>query len=194
MTRLWRALAVLWAGAVVVALGLLALGLLRLGVRGEGLPNTRGWGEVGQPGSAAGRTFAAGNIVELRAGGVLVRVHRRAAANFRGFLDELAAKPYAIRQRDTGAYNHRFNVNDPKRLSEHSWGTAVDVNWTSNPLGTYDGCQMTTDMPADITGLAERWGLRWGGNFSCRSKDPMHFEVTGRPEDTPLIVERNTGG
>ena len=180
MTRLWRTLAVIWAGAVVVALGLLALGLFRFGVRGEGLPNTRGWGEVGSPGSAEGRTFAAGNIVQMRAGGVRVRVHRLAAANFRGFLNELAAKPYAIRQRDTGAYNHRVNVNDPTRLSEHSWGTAVDVNWTANP--NRSDCRLITDLPGDIAALAKRWGLRWGGAFHC-PKDPMHFEVKGTPED-----------
>ena len=162
-------------------------------------PDRRGWGHPGSPGSARGEKFRTGEIVTIRSHGVTVRVNRRAAAVFKGFLDELGDGGYPIRQPDTGGYNHRFKrCATPSacegQLSAHSWGTAIDVNWTSNPLGTHDGCHMTTDMPADITALAERWGLRWGGNFSCRSKDPMHFEVTGRPQDTPLIVERNTGG
>ena len=131
--------------------------------------------------------------------GVMVRVNRRAAPLFKGFLDELGDGGYHIRQSDTGGYNHRFKrCATPSlcegQLSDHAWGTALDVNWTTNPLGTHDGCTITTDLPADIASLAGRWGLRWGGNFSCASKDPMHFEVTGRPEDTVRIVDRNAGG
>ena len=162
-------------------------------------PDRRGWGHPGAIGSAEGAGFKAQETVLIRSHGVQVRVNRRAAPLFKGFLDELGDGGYVIRQRDTGGYNHRFkNCAEPSdcegQLSHHSWGTALDVNWTSNPLGTHDGCAITTDLPEGIRTLAERWGLRWGGDFSCSAKDPMHFEVIGRPEDTPVIIERNTNG
>lgn len=161
-------------------------------------PDKRGWGHPGAPGSVQGEQFRVAQIITIRSHGVKVRAHRQAAALFKGFLDELSDAGYRIRQSDTGAYNHRFKRCATAsacegQLSDHSWGTALDVNWTTNPLGTHDGCRITTDLPTDITALALRWGMRWGGDFSCSSKDPMHFEVTGRPQDTPLIVDRNTG-
>lgn len=159
-------------------------------------PDQRGWGHPGAPLSAQGEQFRVNNIALIRAGGVKVRVNRRAAPLFRGFLDELAADGYAIRQRDTGGYNHRFKhcavaTSCEGQLSDHSWGTAVDVNWTTNPLGTTSTCAITSDLPDNITELAKRWGLRWGGNFSCHNKDPMHFEVIGRPEGVAAIVDAN---
>lgn len=186
--------------------GVFALGLVIAGFVGVGWwrrhnsdiapPDQRGWGHPGAPQSTDGEQFRVRNIVLIHAGGVRVRVHRRAAPLFRGFLDELAADGYAIRQADTGGYNHRFKrcadaASCEGQLSDHSWGTAVDVNWTTNALGTKTGCRMTTDLPADVGALAKRWGLRWGGNFSCHSKDPMHFEVVGRPEGVAAIVDAN---
>ena len=173
-----RVLGPLWLAAVVALVSLLVVTTWPRFGHGEGLPNTRGWGDPGQPGSAQGQQFLNTKIVLISAGGVRVRVHRRAAANFRGFLNELASTPYAIHQSDTAGYNHRFNVNDPKRLSEHAWGTAVDVNWTANPNRI--DCRLVTDLPHHIEAVAKRWGLRWGGNFDC-PKDPMHFEIKGTP-------------
>ena len=180
--RFRRVLAGLWVGAVGLLLVVLAL---RLRPQPYGLPNTRGWGDPGVPGSEAGRQFALSEIVVLRAGGVRVRVHRQAAANFRGFLDALADTGYQIRQVDTGGFNHRYNVNNPDVLSEHSWGTAVDVNWTTNP--NRPDCRLITDLPKGVKQLAKRWGLRWGGTFSC-PKDPMHLEVRGTPADAARVA------
>ena len=173
-----RALGALRLVAVVAVVGLLVVTTWPLFGHGEGLPNTRGWGDPGQPGSVQGKQFLNTKIVLVSAGGVRVRVHMSAAANFRGFLNELASTPYPIHQRDTAGYNHRFNVNDPKRLSAHAWGTAVDVNWNANPNRI--DCRLVTDLPPHIEAVAERWGLRWGGTFRC-PKDPMHFEVKGTP-------------
>ena len=162
-------------------------------------PDQRGWGHPGSPGSAQGERFRLAEIVPIESHGVTVRVNRRAAPLFQGFLDELGNEGYEIRQADTGGYNHRFKrcatpSDCEGQLSDHSWGTALDVNWTTNPLGTHGDCEMTSDLPAGVGVLAERWGLRWGGDFSCSSKDPMHVEVTGRPEDVAAIVDRNLGG
>jgi len=63
-------------------------------------------------------------------------------------------------------------------LSNHSSGTAIDINWEKHPLAAVG------TVPADKVGLlryeAAKRGLRWGGDYRGR-KDEMHFEVNMTP-------------
>lgn len=77
--------------------------------------------------------------------------------------------------------------------SNHAFGNAVDLNPVENP---YVGCGMTRDhrrsrfidrsrlrkgmvTPAVVRAFAAiGWG--WGGSWSGRTKDYMHFSTTGR--------------
>jgi hypothetical protein len=69
-----------------------------------------------------------------------------------------------------GCYVPRFIDRDPRRgLSMHAFGLAVDLNVSSNGLGSRG------DMHPDIVRIFERWGFRWGGWWS--RPDPMHFEL-----------------
>lgn len=74
-----------------------------------------------------------------------------------------------------GAYNPRFVRGSRTVLSNHAWGTALDLNAQWNGLGArpaqigQKGCLM------ELVPLAERFGFYWGGNFTRR--DGMHFEV-----------------
>ncbi len=59
-------------------------------------------------------------------------------------------------------------------VSNHSSGTAIDLNATQHPLaavGTFNDEQVQV-----INRLCRKYGLRWGGNYKSR-KDEMHFEV-----------------
>ena len=187
---------------VFVALVLVGLLLMRRDVGGAGgltSPDRRGWGHPGAPASTEGATFRRSEIVSIRSHGIQLWVNRRAAPLISGFLDELVNDGYLVRQKDTGAYSHRYKrCATPSQcegeLSDHSWGTALDVNWTTNPLGSPNACDMRTDLPSDVAAIAARWGLAWGGEFPCGSKDPMHFEIVGRPQDVRAIVDRNAGG
>lgn len=61
-----------------------------------------------------------------------------------------------------------------RNLSNHTWGTAFDVNARALPLGT-----VLAKVPAAFRALvpvAERHGWFWGGYFGSRP-DPMHFEL-----------------
>lgn len=96
----------------------------------------------------------------------------------------LKAHNYRTRRADTGGYNCR-KITGGTGYSLHAFGTAIDVNWSSNPYGP----RLVTDMPpamiADIKALRTRNGKqvwRWGGDYSG-SKDGMHFEVTCSPAD-----------
>lgn len=76
---------------------------------------------------------------------------------------------YLIRQRDTGAYNCRKTTSGAS-WSKHSYGCAIDVNWTTNPYGR----QLVTDMPPWFRQIWLDEGFGWGGNWSG-AKDAMHF-------------------
>ena len=69
-----------------------------------------------------------------------------------------------------GCYVPRFIDRDPSRaLSMHAFGLAIDLNVTSNQLGT-EG-----DMDPRVVEIFDRWGFAWGGRWS--PPDPMHFEL-----------------
>ena len=60
--------------------------------------------------------------------------------------------------------------------SNHSWGTAVDINAPVNPRRS-KGLRMITDLPPAVVKLWKDNGFRWGGDYSW--PDPMHMEFMG---------------
>ena len=81
----------------------------------------------------------------------------------------LIAWNYRTRYADTGAYVCRDKVGKPGEKSNHSYGTALDINWQTNPYGRV----LRTDFPAAmreaILGIRtnngqQAWG--WGGTWS----------------------------
>jgi hypothetical protein len=67
-------------------------------------------------------------------------------------------------------------------LSNHSSGTAIDLNATDHPLGRED--TFTAAEEATIERFLRRYSgcIRWGGDYRGR-KDEMHFEL-----DRPLAA------
>jgi hypothetical protein len=97
-------------------------------------------------------------------------------------LYKFPSKTYKIK--NVGGYIFRCNVNastsgkfdtcDPGcKLSPHSFGIAVDINYDEN----CNGCK-TYDMPKEIWSTMEQYGFRWGGHYPLLGStiDPMHFE------------------
>lgn len=93
-------------------------------------------------------------------------------AQFQGFIDDLEASGYTIK--DLGGFADRQNVNDPSKKSEHAHGRAIDINPGQNPNGSTQ-----TDLPSNTGDLAKKWGLGWGMNWKS-NKDPMHFSTAPR--------------
>ncbi len=60
------------------------------------------------------------------------------------------------------------------KLSNHSSGTAIDLNAAQHPLGKV-GTFPAEKVPM-IRALAKKYGLRWGGDYKSRA-DEMHFEI-----------------
>lgn len=125
---------------------------------------------------------------------------------------------YMIRTQDTDSYNCRAITGGSGR-SLHSYGIALDVNWTTNPFIDHPGTRevrfsskptqderaqdvrrgaadtdMTPAMVADIEAIRTRSGVapvKWGGHFTTR-KDAMHFEIDVGPDDLASGIDHST--
>lgn len=119
------------------------------------------------------------NLVTVTApNGAQWRVHREAAPAFQGLINDLAASGYELNS--SGGFNYR-QIRGSDRLSQHSFGNAIDINAATNPM--LNG-ELRTDMPSNIGEIAAKYGLIWGGNWKNRP-DPMHFEWAGPAGGAP---------
>lgn len=100
-----------------------------------------------------------------------ITVNSTAADNFIGFLRALSKTGYKVTS--IGSYANR-NIAGTNTPSLHSYGLAVDINPTQNPVA-YG--KVITNLPKGVGRLAARYGLAWGGQWNGSKKDPMHFSV-----------------
>ena len=77
-------------------------------------------------------------------------------------------------QLDDWGYAFRMTRGSDKILSNHSSGTAIDLNAIKHPLGKSN--TFNQDQRNIINLLITKYGLAWGGNYKKR-KDEMHFEI-----------------
>jgi peptidoglycan hydrolase-like protein with peptidoglycan-binding domain len=77
-----------------------------------------------------------------------------------------------------GSFNARYIRGSTTRLSNHSWGTAFDINARWNRLGTVPALVGETGSVRELVALANKHGFWWGGHF--KRKDGMHFESARR--------------
>jgi putative chitinase len=111
-------------------------------------------------------------------------VAQQYANNFKGFVDELENSGYQIKS--IGGYANR-NIAGTGQKSFHSLGVAIDINPSSNPH-LFDG-RTVTDMPSNVSALARKYGLGWGGDWNS-SKDTMHFSMASK-EGGSVAVDRS---
>jgi hypothetical protein len=88
---------------------------------------------------------------------------------------------------DDWGYAYRDVRGSTTSLSNHSSGTAIDLNATQHPLGKV-GTFPPEKVPM-IRALAKKYGLLWGGDYRNR-KDEMHFEVTLTPAKAAALIKK----
>lgn len=113
-------------------------------------------------------------VVLTRADGFRRAFHRAIVDLIQICLDVTEALGYDVRPGDSWGYSCRA-VAGTSSPSNHSWGTAIDVNATSNPRRADHRFQ--SDLPADVVRFWEGVGFRWGGRWNW--PDPMHFDWPG---------------
>ena len=72
-----------------------------------------------------------------------------------------------------------------KGLSNHSFGTATDINPVQNPMRK----PFTTDMPPSLVAIFKKYGFRSGAEYTG-TPDPMHFEFLGDPEEAASVWKK----
>jgi hypothetical protein len=112
------------------------------------------------------------NLTTIEAGGQSIQVNAQAAPHFKAFLDDLQSRGYKIQT--IGGFDDRMKAGTFSSVSEHAYGNAIDINADRNPFRT-----SKTDMPANVSQIAAKYGLIWGGDWR-NPVDPMHFEWGGK--------------
>lgn len=74
-----------------------------------------------------------------------------------------------------GAFYPRFIRGSRTQLSNHSWGTAFDINVPQNGLNKIPALVGEKGSVREIVPIANDFGFYWGGHFT--RKDGMHFEI-----------------
>jgi hypothetical protein len=67
-------------------------------------------------------------------------------------------------------------VKDFRKLSNHAFGSAFDINASFNPLGQTPAFISKKGSVRLLVPIANDYGFYWGGHFNTR-KDGMHFEI-----------------
>jgi hypothetical protein len=175
-------------GTAAAAAGVAAGAGLVLGTNylGGGPAAAPGGAPGGGPGgtSSIGTSPVSGMVTIKTVSGKSFVVAEQYAQNFKGFVDELEATGYKINS--IGGYANR-NIAGSNQKSFHSLGVAIDINPSSNPH-LFDG-RLVTDMPPNISGMARKYGLGWGGDWRSY-KDAMHFSIASA-EGGSLAIDRS---
>jgi hypothetical protein len=105
-----------------------------------------------------------------------VRFHRLAARQLQTFFTAVQAAGLAtlIKFWDGGFYP-RYQTSSTTKLSNHSWGTAFDINASTNGYNKKPAAIGKPGCLLPLVPIAEKHGFAWGGFFG--SPDGMHFEV-----------------
>ena len=118
-----------------------------------------------------------------------VRCAKAVAPLIAGFCKEFheLIEPIDGGQLDDWGYHFRMVRGSTDKLSNHSSGTAIDLNATKHPLGKI-GTFPAEKVPM-IRALAKKYGLTWGGDYRNR-KDEMHFEINLTPAKAAELIGR----
>jgi hypothetical protein len=118
---------------------------------------------------------------------VKVRCAKAVAPLIAGFCKEFhqLIEPIDEGALDDWGYAFRMIRGSTDKLSNHSSGTAVDLNATKHPLGKA-GTFPSEKVPM-IRALAKKYGMMWGGDFR-RRPDEMHFEINITPAKAAELI------
>lgn len=104
-----------------------------------------------------------------------VSLHKDVVADYLGFMNEVIdADLKHLLLTHEGAFYPRFIRGSKTSLSNHSWGTAFDVNYEWNKLGAIPARAGTKGSVREIVMIGVKWRWYWGGWFTRR--DGMHLE------------------
>jgi hypothetical protein len=125
-------------------------------------------------------------VTLVRSDGLRLPVHQDIAGLVAILLDLTELSGYDVKPGQTWGYACRA-IAGTSTPSNHSWGTAIDINAPSNPRRAR-GLPRITDIPKPVVALWKNHGFRWGGDYTW--PDAMHMEFMGSAADAQRIERR----
>lgn len=106
-------------------------------------------------------------------------VHKKLTANISGAFADLKKAGFKVIASQTAGYNWRMMASNSSKVSYHSYGCVVDLNWGHNGASytgwPYQPGKDPYAVTAEIVQIWKNHGFYWGGDWSERYFDPMHF-------------------
>ncbi len=117
-----------------------------------------------------------------KAATMILTVHKKLATEIKKVFEDMKRAGFKIKPEETAGYNWRTMASNSYRVSHHSYGCVVDVNWTSNGASYtswgYHPGEDKFSVTKEIVNIWKRHGFYWGGDWSTAYFDPMHFTYT----------------
>jgi len=146
------------------------------------LISQNGWTASADPKEIGVGSFAVpGTKIKLRCAESVAPLLVHFAADFHQHIE-----PIDQGQLDDWGYCFRPVRGSTDKLSNHSSGTAIDLNATKHPLGKSG--TFTPMQTALVQALAKKYGLTWGGQW--KRPDEMHFEISLTPAKCAELIEK----
>jgi hypothetical protein len=126
-----------------------------------------------------------GTAIKLRCAEAVAPLLIGLAAEFHELIE-----PLDVGSLDDWGYCYRPIRGQTAKLSNHSSGTALDLNASRHPLSKV-GTFPSEKVPM-IRALAKKWGCIWGGDYRSR-KDEMHFEIAISAAKVEALIKKIQG-
>lgn len=106
----------------------------------------------------------------------VIRFHRFGAYQLQRAFAEIEAAGLKSRILSfAGSYYPRMIRGSTSAPSEHSFGSALDINAAWNGLNRTPAAKGEKGSVVELVPIFEKWGFYWGGRFT--RKDGMHWEI-----------------
>ena len=123
-----------------------------------------------------------------------MRFHKKAGEQLKGLWAAWAKSNMTeLIQTYEGSFAPRYIRGSKTTLSNHSFGSAFDINMAWNRLGKITAQVGTEGSVRELVPIANDFGFYWGGHFKSRP-DGMHFEVAKILSERELKSQKEKHG
>lgn len=106
-------------------------------------------------------------------------VHKKLATEVKEIFKEMKEAGFQVLPESTAAYSWRTMASNSSKLSYHSYGCTVDINWNHNGASytewDYKPGEDIYSVTDKIVSIWKKHGFYWGGDWNQKLFDPMHF-------------------
>lgn len=106
-------------------------------------------------------------------------VHKKLAAEITAVFQDMQKAKFPVDPSCTAGYTWRMMASNGNKVSYHSYGCVVDLNWTHNGASytgwPYKPGKDKLAVTKKVVDIWKKHGFYWGGDWSEAYFDPMHF-------------------